>query len=63
MDWIHLVQDREHWKVLVNTVMNFGVLIITLYYYVLKTSPDRFLLGFPPCWLAFHVTLIFSSSN
>jgi hypothetical protein len=25
IDWIHLVQDREHCKALVNTVMNFRV--------------------------------------
>jgi hypothetical protein len=25
MDWIHLVEDREQWKVLVNTVMNLRV--------------------------------------
>jgi hypothetical protein len=23
MDWIDLAQDRDRWKVLVNTVMNF----------------------------------------
>jgi hypothetical protein len=26
MDWIHLVQDRDHWKALVNTEMNLRVL-------------------------------------
>jgi hypothetical protein len=26
MDWIDLAQDRDQWKVLVNTVMNFGLL-------------------------------------
>jgi hypothetical protein len=25
MDWIGLVQDREQWRTLVNTVMNFRV--------------------------------------
>jgi hypothetical protein len=25
MDWIDLAQDREHWRALVNTVMNFWV--------------------------------------
>jgi hypothetical protein len=25
MDWIDLAQDRDQWKALVNTVMNFGV--------------------------------------
>jgi hypothetical protein len=24
-DWIHLAQDREQWRALVNTVMNFPV--------------------------------------
>jgi hypothetical protein len=24
MDWIHLVQDRNQWKALVNTVIKFG---------------------------------------
>jgi hypothetical protein len=23
--WIHLAQDRDHWRALVNTVMNLGV--------------------------------------
>jgi hypothetical protein len=26
MDWIQLVQDRDQWKVLVKTAMNFWVL-------------------------------------
>jgi hypothetical protein len=26
MDWIHLAQDREQWRALVNTVMNWEVL-------------------------------------
>jgi hypothetical protein len=26
MDWIHLAQDRDQWRVLVNTVMNLRVL-------------------------------------
>ena len=26
MDWIDLVQDKDRWLALVNTVMNFGVL-------------------------------------
>jgi hypothetical protein len=25
MDWIDLAQDRDHWRALVNTVMNLGV--------------------------------------
>jgi hypothetical protein len=25
VDWIDLVQDRDQWKALVNTVMNLGV--------------------------------------
>jgi hypothetical protein len=25
MDWIDLTQDREQWKALVNTAINFGV--------------------------------------
>jgi hypothetical protein len=25
MDWIHLAQDRDQWRALVNTVMNLGV--------------------------------------
>jgi hypothetical protein len=25
MDWIHLVQGRDEWRALVNTVMNFQV--------------------------------------
>jgi ribosomal protein S4E len=25
MDWINLAQDRYHWRVLVNTVMNLRV--------------------------------------
>jgi hypothetical protein len=25
MEWIDLAQDREQWRALVNTVMNFGV--------------------------------------
>jgi len=26
VDWIHLAQDREQWRALVNTVMNFQFL-------------------------------------
>jgi hypothetical protein len=25
MDWINMVQDRDHWLALVNTVSNLGV--------------------------------------
>jgi len=25
VDWIHLTQDREQWRAVVNTVMNLGV--------------------------------------
>jgi hypothetical protein len=25
MDWIDMAQERDHWKALVNTVMNFRV--------------------------------------
>jgi hypothetical protein len=25
MDWIDLAQDKDHWRALVNTVMNFQV--------------------------------------
>jgi hypothetical protein len=25
MDWIDLAQDRDQWRILVNTVMNLGV--------------------------------------
>jgi hypothetical protein len=25
IDWINVGQDREHWRALVNTVMNFRV--------------------------------------
>jgi len=26
MDWLHLAQVREHWRAVVNTVMNLRVL-------------------------------------
>jgi len=25
VDWIHLAQNRKHWRVFINTVMNFRV--------------------------------------
>jgi hypothetical protein len=25
MDWIYLVQDKDQWRALVNTLMNLGV--------------------------------------
>jgi hypothetical protein len=25
VDWMHLVQDRDQWRAVMNTVMNFGV--------------------------------------
>lgn len=25
--WIHLVQDRDHWRSVVNTVMNLSILL------------------------------------
>jgi hypothetical protein len=25
LDWIHLAQDRDRWRTLVNMVMNFGI--------------------------------------
>jgi len=25
VDWIHLAQDKDEWRTLVNTVMNLGV--------------------------------------
>jgi len=25
VDWIHLTQNRDHWRVLVNTIVNFRV--------------------------------------
>jgi hypothetical protein len=28
MDWIDLVQDMDQWRALVNTVMNFRIIII-----------------------------------
>jgi hypothetical protein len=27
MDWIHLAQDRDQWKAVVNTVMNLRVVL------------------------------------
>jgi hypothetical protein len=28
MDWIDLVQDREQWRVLVNTLMNYKIVTV-----------------------------------
>jgi hypothetical protein len=25
MDWIHVAEDRDHWRVIVNMVINFWV--------------------------------------
>jgi hypothetical protein len=33
MDWIHLVQYRDQWRALVNTVIIIIVIIIIIYYY------------------------------
>jgi hypothetical protein len=56
VDWIHLTQDRDQWRVLVNTVMNIliqekvgNILTNWVYYQLLKKDSA------PWSWLVFYI--------